>query len=578
MTLPPNNFSPVPSVPETSRGLRRLPGWVVGGVLLLLVVSIILRTAFATRASGSQDETESIEKTFGAVQLTKIAYAMTRMPDIGTPSLRSNRLSPRVQYADDSIEAWRKLANSSYAHTADWRRLALTLTLFNRPGATEALSHIAAARTVDALRLAGEKSRSARRRRAAAAEVPVAEEVALWKALYGPEPVAADHVAALRTVIGRLNLGWFEHAALAQLYSRASQKAQAMAEADAAYRSASLIVGYSSFQVSLILLGSLGLLVCGLLFVLERTSKRKPAPNYPTSGSGGPPVYCVPYAPHLSSIPLPDVPPLPMPGAVETPTFAPSVLAAPLAPALDFSYRARTIAFSVYLAVFMLIGLPLRLLRPMLENWSSGAMMRLNTILEIVVYFPVVLIAIWVLRRLSALESPTRTVPTWRATFAALGMTSKNPLADIGWGAFGYVLIMPLFFALTAFSQKLFQHYHTPINPVQFDSMMAQDNIDRLLLLIVTAVGAPVVEELMFRGLLYPALKKPWGVAGGALVSGAVFAIIHPTIPAGFLPIMLLGVAFAFTYERRGSLLPNIVMHALHNGLILLTVFFLFAR
>ena len=573
MTHLPDNSSPPNASPMRWRGWQNTPGWVSGLALMLVLLCVILRTGFATRDAGSVEETDAIEGAFTAVQITKTAYALDRLQGrVQSPEQTKPPVS-RQHLTEDALEAWRQITRKPFVHTSDWRRLGLTLSLFHRPGVPEVFSHIAAARAVDAARLAKEKGQTARSRKAQAAEVPVAQEVALWKALYGAKPIVPEHVAGLRTVIGRLRLGWFEHAALAQLYIRAGQNAQADVELDAASLSASLLTGFNSFKVVLLLVGTLGLLVYGLLSVINRLSALEKVTD-----RNSPPLYVesvrVPAlespaaAGYPASYPvlLPTVPPLP------------SLPASDLPSPLQFSYRARTVAFSVYMAVFMIIGLPLRLLRPMVENWSSGALTRFNTVLEIVLYFPVVFIAIWVLRRLTAAENPDHPIPSWRETFTALGMTSRRPLADIGVGAFNYVLLMPMFIAVTVFSGWLFRHYHTPINPVQFDSMMAQSSVDRLLLLLVTAVAAPIVEELMFRGLLYPALKNNWGKIGGALFSGAVFAVVHPTIPSGFFPIMLLGVVLALTYERRGSLLPNIVMHGLHNGLILLTIFFLFAR
>ena len=566
MTSLPDTSLPPANVPTRRRGLQNTPGWVSGLALAFVVACIILRTGLISREAGSKDESESIEQNFRAILVTKTAYAVTR-PSSFTSTYGEVGRTSSAQHASDAVYAWRKITRSAIVHTSDWRRLALTLSLFNRPGVPEALSHISAARAVDAARLSKEKNRTARSRRAQAAEVTVAEENALWKALYGGKPIAADHVSALRTVIGRLNLGWFEHAALAQLYSRAGQKLQAEDELGDAAWSASIVVGYNSFEAGLLLLGVIGLLTLGLLFVLNRVSRKERR-----SGSlseeffpAGPATlaYNISYSPSFPIVP-------PLPSQLSAERVAP--------PPISFSYRARTVAFSVYLAVFMLIGLPLRLLRPLFENWSSGAVGRLNSVIEIIVYVPVVFIALWVLRRLAAAESAAHTVATWRETFRTLGMTSQRPLADIGVGTLNYVLLMPVFFAVSAFSQKIFERYHTPINPAQFDSMMAQNNVDRLLLLLITAVAAPIVEELMFRGVLYPALKGGWGKIGGAALSAAVFAIVHPTLPSGFLPIMLLGFVMALTYERRGSLLPNIIMHGIHNGLILLTVFFLFAR
>lgn len=545
---PPDNSPPPPDRRPLWRGLQNIPGWVSGLALALVVLCIILRTAIGTRDGASKDESEAIEKNFEAVRTTKAAYAMSRAPSAPAGTDRARRTS--TQFADDAVLQWQKITRSSFAHASDWRRYALTLSLFERPGVEEAFRHIAEARAIDKARLDKEKSLSARSRRAQAAEVPVAEEVALWKALYSSAPIPADHVATLRMVIGRLHLGWFEHVAQAQLDTRIGQKPQAALEREEAYRSAALYIGFESLQFGLLMLGCIGLLIFGFISLLNFFIKT-PEPSYARPASS--------FSSPVASPPA--VPPLPGTGSY------------------FFSYKARTIAFSVYMAVFMVIGLPLRLLRPLVVEWSAAEISRLNTVFELLAYVPVVWITLLALRHLAASESPTRTLPTWRETFRTLGMRSEQPGSDILAGALNYIMVMPLFFAVTYLSHKIFQHYHTPINPVQFESMQAQNSLDRLLLLLVTAVGAPIVEELMFRGLLYPALKPAWGgKVGAALVSGAIFAIVHPTIPSGFLPIMLLGVTFALTYERRGSLLANIVMHAIHNALILLTVFFLFAR
>jgi hypothetical protein len=48
--------------------------------------------------------------------------------------------------------------------------------------------------------------------------------------------------------------------------------------------------------------------------------------------------------------------------------------------------------------------------------------------------------------------------------------------------------------------------------------------------------------------------------------SAAMFAVIHLSLVA-LLPIFLLGMALAWVYDRTGSLLAPIVMHAVVNGI-----------
>jgi len=80
---------------------------------------------------------------------------------------------------------------------------------------------------------------------------------------------------------------------------------------------------------------------------------------------------------------------------------------------------------------------------------------------------------------------------------------------------------------------------------------------------------APVAEETLFRGILFPCCLKGRTFAGAALITGFYFALIHFHAPS-LLPLLGLGVAFSAGYSATGSLLTPIVMHALFNAASLL--------
>lgn len=84
------------------------------------------------------------------------------------------------------------------------------------------------------------------------------------------------------------------------------------------------------------------------------------------------------------------------------------------------------------------------------------------------------------------------------------------------------------------------------------------------LALLAVAV-APVAEELLFRGVIYPGLRDRYGRFSATVVSAGVFALFHAE-PYVFLPIMVLGVALALLAEKTRSVWPGIVAHALFNG------------
>ena len=84
---------------------------------------------------------------------------------------------------------------------------------------------------------------------------------------------------------------------------------------------------------------------------------------------------------------------------------------------------------------------------------------------------------------------------------------------------------------------------------------------------IVVAGIAPVVEELIYRGLGY-SLLRPYGLASAIVGVGLAFGLAHGLIEA--LPILsLFGMGLAWLRERTDSVYPPILLHAAFNGFAL---------
>lgn len=88
------------------------------------------------------------------------------------------------------------------------------------------------------------------------------------------------------------------------------------------------------------------------------------------------------------------------------------------------------------------------------------------------------------------------------------------------------------------------------------------------LLLFGAVVVAPIVEEVFFRGFLFAGLRGRYGWQKAALFSAGFFAVVHLQ-PTAIVPIFLLGLVFAYLYERSGSIWPAILMHVSSNALAL---------
>lgn len=87
-----------------------------------------------------------------------------------------------------------------------------------------------------------------------------------------------------------------------------------------------------------------------------------------------------------------------------------------------------------------------------------------------------------------------------------------------------------------------------------------------ILLVLVLVVGAPVVEELFFRGLLLSALRARIGSVGAVLISAVLFGLAHFE-PLQFPVLALFGVLLGVLALRTGRLGPNICAHAAFNAL-----------
>jgi membrane protease YdiL (CAAX protease family) len=86
---------------------------------------------------------------------------------------------------------------------------------------------------------------------------------------------------------------------------------------------------------------------------------------------------------------------------------------------------------------------------------------------------------------------------------------------------------------------------------------------------ISAVIIAPVCEEIFFRGFFFGALRETRGPAVAAIVSSAVFAVVHHSLSAS-AAIFLVGLALAGIYHRTASLYPAMCFHALFNGAALL--------
>lgn len=87
----------------------------------------------------------------------------------------------------------------------------------------------------------------------------------------------------------------------------------------------------------------------------------------------------------------------------------------------------------------------------------------------------------------------------------------------------------------------------------------------RVFFAFVAILGAPVVEEILFRGILYPAIKQRGWPHLALWGTSLLFALTHANT-ATFLPLAFFAMVLVFLYERTGNLLAPILTHSLFNA------------
>ena len=160
---------------------------------------------------------------------------------------------------------------------------------------------------------------------------------------------------------------------------------------------------------------------------------------------------------------------------------------------------------------------------------------------------------------------------------AALSGGARNVLA-LGRprGAPGvYLAAVLLLFALNAAVSVVQyftfpQHMYTDLQP--FVGFVTGP--DWLLALLVVGVGAPLSEELLFRGFLQSALARSrLGFLGASLISTALWTALHLTYTSfGIAQVFLIGLFFCWLLWRTGSLWVAIFCHALYNSLVVIVL------
>jgi hypothetical protein len=117
-----------------------------------------------------------------------------------------------------------------------------------------------------------------------------------------------------------------------------------------------------------------------------------------------------------------------------------------------------------------------------------------------------------------------------------------------------------------------------PLENPQLDILLPEKitSLEMGGMILFAGVIAPIGEEFLFRGLLYPFLRNKWGILPGVFISALIFALAHLNILIG-INAFLLGIVLAILFEYSRSLWISGMLHILNNTMRL-AILYLFVR
>ncbi len=142
----------------------------------------------------------------------------------------------------------------------------------------------------------------------------------------------------------------------------------------------------------------------------------------------------------------------------------------------------------------------------------------------------------------------------WRYVFLGLGL------------GLGYIL-------LTEYAVLPSDYLPSPI----FDALLAAPFLLQIGWVFMFVLLFPVIEEVLFRGVLFTGFSQSWGPSLAGVITTVAFVAVHiPKVleywPA-FMAVTVIGSLMVLIRIRTGSLIPGMALHCTYNGVLIIFAF-----
>ena len=132
-----------------------------------------------------------------------------------------------------------------------------------------------------------------------------------------------------------------------------------------------------------------------------------------------------------------------------------------------------------------------------------------------------------------------------------------------------FVAFLPVIFIMSFLCKLMLFEYEEQKLVLEIKKNFNNNLFFNFFLIIIVA---PIIEEIVFRGLFYKTLKNFVPFVQASIISSLIFAIIHENI-LSLTILFLLSLYLTWIYERTNSILYSILTHSIFNFLNLLLIY-----
>ena len=151
----------------------------------------------------------------------------------------------------------------------------------------------------------------------------------------------------------------------------------------------------------------------------------------------------------------------------------------------------------------------------------------------------------------------------------------NRPARALAWGLGIGAVALPVTLGLSHLSAEILTR--AGIKPVMQEAVQrlqeGPGSFQQAFLGIVAIFMAPLAEELLFRGIIYPTIRQAGYPRLALWGTSVMFAAIHMNL-AAFVPLTIFALILTWAYEQTNNLLAPMLIHGLFNAVNFLFIIF----